>query len=98
MPDLEKVILWFIRKFVSSNRSRSTFHLLCYGFTANPGESPYHLEGAYACKQNHRQWRIQGAQNFLNFMQFSEILLKIIRWRPPLEGWRPLLRKSWIRP
>ena len=34
--------------------------------------------------------------------RFSEIYVKIICWHPPPphrhEGWRPLLRKSWIRP
>ena len=29
---------------------------------------------------------------------FSENLVKIICWCPPLEGWHPLLQKSWICP
>ena len=29
---------------------------------------------------------------------FPETLVKIICWCPPLEGWRPLLGKSWIHP
>ena len=37
-------------------------------------------------------------QNFLNFMQFFGNLGKNYMLAPPLEGWRPLLRKSWIRP
>ena len=62
MLDLETIILCFTRIFVSNNRSRSscsyrrlvsgsTFNLSCHGFTANPGESPYHLSGTY----NHRR-------------------------------------------
>ena len=32
------------------------------------------------------------AQNFLNLMQFFTKFGKIICWRLPLKGWRPLLR------
>ena len=31
-------------------------------------------------------------QNFLDFMQFFGKFDKIVCWRPPLEGWRPLLQ------
>ena len=37
-------------------------------------------------------------QNFFNFMQFFANLAKSYVGAPSPEGWRPLLRKSWIRP
>ena len=36
-------------------------------------------------------------QNFLNFIQFFGKFGKIVCCRPPLEGWRLLLWKSWIK-
>ena len=36
-------------------------------------------------------------QIFLNFMQFFGNFDKNYMLAPPLEGWRPLLGKSWIR-
>ena len=37
-------------------------------------------------------------QNVLYFMQIFGNVGKILSWRPPLEGWHPLLEKSCIFP